>query len=236
MDIRGITKFSLVDFPGKISCIIFAGKCNFRCPFCQNPYLVLYYETQPKISEKTIFDFLEKRQGKLDGVVISGGEPTVHKGLADFARKIKERGFAVKLDTNGAKPDMVIQMCEDGLVDMLGIDFKAAAANYQKVAAAQLKNLSGKVKKLIKYAVDNKIPYDIRTTVHKKFHPENNLQAMRGELDELGVQKWTLQQFNDKAEIIDESLMEEDTYSDLELFAISKRLGKNTVLRGMEGK
>lgn len=232
MDIRGITKFSLVDFPGKISCIIFASQCNFRCPFCQNPYLVLYYDTQPKISEKTIFNFLKKRQGKLDGVVISGGEPTVHKGLANFAKKVKEMGFAVKLDTNGSNPDQVIAMCEDNLVDMLGIDFKADEANYQKVAASKLKNLSGKVKKLIKYAVDNNIPYDVRSTIHRKFHSEENIKAMRNELNELGVDNWTLQQFNN-TEIIDESLLEEDTYSDLELYAISKRIGNNTFLRGM---
>lgn len=236
MDIRGITKFSLVDFPGKISCIIFAGQCNFRCPYCQNPYLVLYYDTQPKISEKKIFDFLSSRLGKLDGIVISGGEPTVHKSLEKFTRKIKKMGFAVKLDTNGSNPDLVIRMCEDGLVDMLGIDFKADEANYQKVAASKLKNLSLKVKKLIKYAVDHSIPYDIRTTVHKKLLPEESLKNMRAELDGLGVENWALQQFNNKAEIIDESLLDIDTYTDLELFAISKRLGGKTFLRGMEGK
>lgn len=235
MDIRGITKFSLVDFPGKISCIIFVGKCNFRCPFCHNPYLVLYHESQPKIPDKEIFRFLERRKGKLDGVVISGGEPTLYGGLADFAKHIKDMGFAVKLDTNGSFPDRVIEMCENGLVDMLGIDYKATEENYQEVADVKIKGLAGKIQQLIKYAVETPIPYDIRTTVHKKYHSQDDLRIIRFELNKLGVKDWTLQQFH-PAEIIDEKLLDEETYSDFELFAITKKLGDNTHLRGVTTK
>lgn len=235
MDIRGITKFSLVDYPGKIACIFFVGNCNFRCPFCHNPYLVLYHETQPRISEKKIFAFLESRKGKIDGVVISGGEPAIYPKLGEFVCRIKEMGFAIKLDTNGSFPDKIIGMCENGLIDMLGIDYKATAALYNKVAASVIDKLAEKVQSLIKYAVQQNIPFEVRTTVHKKILSENDLKTMRSELDSLGVKDWTLQQFH-HTEVIDETLLEVDTYSDMELFAISRKLGPNTHLRGVTAK
>jgi len=220
----------LVDFPGKICCIIFVGNCNFRCPYCHNPYLVLHYDTQPQIQRKEIYNFLKNRKGKLDGVVLSGGEPAMYPGIADFAENIKKMGFLFKLDTNGSFPDRVITMCENGLIDMLGIDYKTSEAVYNDIALSNIDRLAEKVKKLIRYAGDNNISCDIRTTVHKKFHSENLLKIMRSELDLLGVKNWTLQQFH-HAEIIDESLLDEKTYSDVELIKIVERLGTNTHLR-----
>ena len=232
MDIRGLTKFSLVDYPGMLSCIIFVGRCNFRCPYCHNPYLVLYHESQPRISENEILDFLEQRRGKLDGVVISGGEPSLYYETAEFAQKVKRMGFSVKLDTNGSHPERIIKMCEDGLIDMLGIDYKAPTYAYNDVTACDIKDISDRIHTLIKHVVDKKIPCDIRTTVHKKFHSPKILKEMREELDELGVEDWHLQQFH-PVEIIDESLLEEDTYSDSELTKLSKELGAETYVRGV---
>jgi pyruvate formate lyase activating enzyme len=232
MDIRGLTKFSLVDYPGLISCIIFVGRCNFRCPYCHNPYLVLYHESQPKITEEEILRFLEKRKGKLDGVVISGGEPSIYYEIAEFAKKIKKMGFSVKIDTNGSHPDRIINMCEEGLIDMLGIDYKAPTYAYQDLTACEIKDISDRIQSLIKHVVDNDIPCDIRTTVHKKYHSPEILREMRKELDELGVEEWHLQQFH-PVEIIDESLLEEDTYSDAELTRISKDIGDETHVRGV---
>ena len=235
MNIRGITKFSLVDYPGKICCIVFVGNCNFRCPYCHNPYLVLHYDTQPKLSDNSVLEFLETRKGKLDAVVLSGGEPAMYPGIANFAKNVKKMNFMFKLDTNGSFPDRVIEMYENGMIDMLGIDYKASESTYNNVANSTTDNLVKKIKKLIKYAVEKKIPYDIRTTVHKKFHSEDVLITMRSELNKLGVDNWTLQQFH-RTEIIDESLLKEDTYSDEELFAIAKRLGENTHLRNVNVK
>ncbi|MFA6714325.1 MAG: radical SAM protein, partial [Victivallaceae bacterium] len=107
MNIRGIRRFSLVDFPGKMACVVFVGDCNFRCAYCHNPCLVFDPESQPLISEDEFFGFLEKRRGKLDGVVISGGEPTLQKNLLPFVKKIKAMDFLVKLDTNGSLPEKV---------------------------------------------------------------------------------------------------------------------------------
>ena len=232
MDIRGLTKFSLVDFPDKLSCIIFVGRCNFRCPYCHNPYLVLYHDSQPKISEEEILAFLETRCGKLDGVVISGGEPSLYYGIAEFAKKVKAMGFAVKVDTNGSHPERIIDMCEAGLIDMLGIDYKAPTYDYHEITSCDIKDLPDRIHTLIRYVIDKEIPCDIRTTVHQKFHSLDTLRNMRSELDELGVKQWHLQQFH-STEIIDESLLEDVTYSDRELLDMVNELGEHTQLRGI---
>jgi pyruvate formate lyase activating enzyme len=232
MDIRGLTKFSLVDFPGKLACIIFVGRCNFRCPYCHNPYLVIYHESQPKITEDEIFDFLRQRKGKLDGVVISGGEPSLYYETAEFAKKVKSMGFSVKLDTNGSHPERIIDMCKHGLVDMLGIDYKAPTYAYNTITSCEIKDLPERIHTLIRYVVKSNIPCDIRTTVHQKFHSPETLKNMRMELDELGVNEWHLQQFH-STEIIDESLLAESTYSDRELKKIASEIGGNTKVRGV---
>ena len=232
MDIRGITKFSLVDFPGKLSCIIFVGKCNFRCPYCHNPYLVLFHESQPRITEDEVLEFMISRKGKLDGIVISGGEPSLYSGLVQFAKRVKELGFGVKIDTNGSNPERIIAMCDEGLVDMLGIDYKSPADSYNEITNCKMKSLADRVQSLIRYAVDKDVPCDIRTTVHKKFHPPEILHKMRKELDSLGVKKWHLQQFH-STEIIDESLLDEETYDDREFRKLTKELGVNTYSRGI---
>jgi pyruvate formate lyase activating enzyme len=232
MDIRGITKFSLEDYPGMMSCIIFAGKCNFRCPYCHNPHLVLHHENLPYISETEIFDFLDSRRGKLDGVVISGGEPAIYEDLPDFARQIKEKGFSVKIDTNGSFPERIIKMCESGLVDMLGLDYKAPADMYAEVTGSSLSGLAGRVHKLIDYAVRHGVPCDVRTTVHRRFHSPAVLGRMRSELDMLGVGCWHLQQFH-PVEVIDDSLLAEETYSDREIMQLARELGSGTMVRGI---
>ncbi len=236
MDIRGLIKFSLVDFPGRISCVVFVAGCNFRCPFCHNPYLVLYQETQPPLNESRLFKFLGSRSGRLDGVVISGGEPCLQEGLEDFARTVKGMGFEVKLDTNGSRPERAMEMCRQGLVDMLGIDYKAAREFYGDVTCTEAgRDAADKVAGLISFAAANSIACDIRTTVHRKLHSQEHLATMRRELDILGVAGWTLQQFH-RAEVIDESLLDFDTYSDNELSDIAAALGNNTLVRGLAGK
>ena len=128
MDLRGLDKFSLVDYPGKISCIAFTGGCNLRCPFCHNPCLVFDPTSQPRVTEKEFFGFLAQRKGLLEGVVITGGEPMLHKDLADFIRRIRESGYLVKLDSNGTFPAELEQLLDSVGVDAMGIDYKAPAA------------------------------------------------------------------------------------------------------------
>ncbi|MEM4247994.1 MAG: anaerobic ribonucleoside-triphosphate reductase activating protein [Candidatus Nanoarchaeia archaeon] len=232
MNIRGLVKFSLVDFPGGISCVIFIGYCNFRCPFCHNPHLVLAPETQPELSQDTVLSFLAERKGKLDAVVVSGGEPTLRPRLPDFLRKVKEYAFHVKLDTNGTNPDVVKNLHRERLIDSLGIDFKAPRSKYHILSGRNILHMFENVFETLRYAVEQKIPLDVRTTVHKALLSFEDLKTMRSELDAIGVSEWTLQQFN-PVDVLDESLLEKETYSDNELLQMAQQLGKNTRVRGL---
>jgi pyruvate formate lyase activating enzyme len=233
MNIRGMQKFSLVDYPGKMACILFVGDCNFRCAYCHNPCLVFDPESQPLIEEKKVIRFLRSRINKLDGVVVSGGEPSLRNGLSDFIKKIKDMGFLVKLDTNGSNPEKVIDNHKAGNIDALGVDYKAPSYKYNEVSSSCSPKLAEKVHKLIKYAVDENIFIDVRTTVHKKLLSCEDLKNMRGELDEVGLKEWTLQQFN-PVEIIDDDLLMSETYSDHELVGIAQSMD-NTRVRGLKG-
>ncbi|NOY70409.1 MAG: anaerobic ribonucleoside-triphosphate reductase activating protein [Deltaproteobacteria bacterium] len=136
MIIGGLEKISLIDYAPKLSCVIFTMGCNFRCPYCHNAQLVLARETQKLIDEKLIFEFLEKRKMHLDGVVITGGEPTLQPDLPDFAARIKEMGFLVKLDTNGSNPSRLLKMISLGLLDYIAMDIKTDPARYTKEVGA----------------------------------------------------------------------------------------------------
>jgi len=234
MDIRGLTKFSLIDFPGKISCILYAGGCNFRCPYCHNPHLVIDPESQPQLSDNFIFNFLKQRMGKIDGVVISGGEPSLSGALSGFTERIKSLGYLIKLDTNGSNPDVIISIHKNKCLDAIGLDYKATASGYMELTCSKLDDLVERVHKTISYAIQEKIPLDVRTTVHKRYHSPEILRLMREELNILGVSAWTLQQFH-PAEIIDNTLASEPTYSDAELIDIAKDTGNHTRVRGLKG-
>ena len=233
MNIRGFQKFTLVDFPGRMACVVFVGECNFRCGYCHNPCLVFDPESQPLISEDEIVSFLERRRGKLDGVVVSGGEPSLRNGLEEFMTKVKRQGFLVKLDTNGSNPERVISAHRDGLIDALGIDYKAPSYKYNEIANCCTKDLSSKVRRLIKYAVENDIFIDVRTTVHQRLLSREDLSDMRAELSGLGLKIWTLQQFN-PVEVIDDELLTAVTYSDTELVDVASKL-PDTRVRGLTG-
>ena len=233
MNIRGMVRFTLVDFPGKMACVAFVGDCNFRCGYCHNPCLVFDPESQPLISEEEFFAFLKKRQGKLDGVVISGGEPILRKPLLPFIKKIKEMGFAVKLDTNGSMPDKVFKIHKEVGLDALGVDYKAPADKYKNISRCQVSEPGKKALKVIQFALKQKIMLDVRTTVHKALLSEADLATMREELNSVGLKTWTLQQFH-AGDIIDDALLEKETYKDSELIKIARSLG-NTNVRGLNG-
>jgi pyruvate formate lyase activating enzyme len=225
--------FSMIDFPGKLACVIFVGKCNFMCPYCHNPALVFDPESQPEISEKKFMAFLDKRVGRLDGVVISGGEPSLRRGLIPFAKKIKAKGFLIKLDTNGSMPEKVFELHREAGIDWLGVDYKAPAGKYNEVSRCNIPGIAEKVHSVIRFAVENRIPIDVRTTVHKHLLSPEDLQTMRDELSSLGQKQWTLQQFN-PAELIDESLLQHGSYTDRELLFSADALG-DTQVRGLKG-
>ena len=160
MQIGGLAKFSLSDFPGFTAAIIFTIGCNFRCPYCHNKSL--WDLKHPKISEEEIFKFLKERQGKLDGVVISGGEPTIHSDLSEFIKKIKYLGYKIKLNTNGTNPNILKALLKDKLLDYIAMDIKSPFALYDKVCAVKVD--INAIKKSFDLVLSSKIPHEFRTT------------------------------------------------------------------------
>ncbi|MBQ5791654.1 MAG: anaerobic ribonucleoside-triphosphate reductase activating protein, partial [Clostridia bacterium] len=162
MQINGFQKLTLLDFPGKVACIVFTPGCNFRCPFCHNASLVTHIDGE-RIEEEEILSYLKKRQGLLDGVVVTGGEPTLQGDLADFLGKVKALGYAVKLDTNGTSPEKLKTLVEKGLVDYVAMDIKNTAAKYPVTAGCGSAVL-GKVEESIDFLLADTVDYEFRTT------------------------------------------------------------------------
>ena len=193
MKICGIEKFSMVDWDTKIVCTLFASGCNFRCPFCHNASLAL--SNQAPLDENEIFDYLEKRKGLLDGVCVSGGEPTLSHDLEEFIGKIKALGYKVKLDTNGTNPTMVQNLINKGLVDYIAMDVKNSPEKYATttgLASISLDNILESVR-IIK---SSGIAHEFRTTIIKEFHTENDLKRIADIVD--GCDGYFLQQYVDR--------------------------------------
>lgn len=169
--IGGLQKFTLIDYPGKIACSVFLIGCNFRCPFCYSSELVLSekIKTQPTISQEDFFSFLKERKGLLEGVVILGGEPTIHPDLDKFLRRIKRLGYLVKLDTNGSNSKMIKSLVLKQLIDYVALDIKAPKEKYRKTIGREDEQLAEKmvneVEKTLKILKVAKIDFECRTTV-----------------------------------------------------------------------
>ncbi len=169
MLINGLQKLTLLDYPGRTACTVFTGGCNFRCPFCHNPSLVLEPEKQPAISPEELAAFLEKRRRVLDGVCISGGEPTIHDDLPELAEKIKKLGYSVKLDTNGSRPAMLRELLENGLIDYAAMDIKSSPSGYAGAAGLPEIDLAP-IEESAALLMEGRIPYEFRITAVKGIH------------------------------------------------------------------
>lgn len=171
MKILGIQKTTLLDFPGHVAATIFVGGCNFRCPFCHNGDLVLSPGELSPFSEEEILAFLKKRQGILDGVCITGGEPTLQPDLELFIRKIKSLDYQVKLDTNGYRPEVLQSLLEQGLLDYVAMDIKASRENYSLATGLSPRTMDiERIEKSVCLLMESKIDYEFRTTVVKGIH------------------------------------------------------------------
>ena len=178
MLIAGLTPFTLTDFPGKVAAIVFTQGCNFRCPFCHNAKL-LGAKADPGnlISEASVFSFLESRKGKLDGLVVTGGEPTLHNDLSEFLAKVKGMGFLTKLDTNGSRPEVVEKVIDAGLADFIAMDLKAPLDNYKRLAGVNV--LQEKLLKSIELISKSGIAHQFRTTVVNKLLSDDDLERIK---------------------------------------------------------
>ncbi|MBR7185587.1 MAG: anaerobic ribonucleoside-triphosphate reductase activating protein [Clostridia bacterium] len=199
MKLCGLMKLTLLDFPGKVACTVFTGGCNFRCPFCHNAQLVLLPDGHDSLREETFFSFLAKRRGILDGVCVSGGEPLLHADIADFIRRIREAGFAVKLDTNGSFPEQLRALVREGLIDYVAMDIKHAPAHYgEAVGIAGFD--PAKVEQSIDFLLSGAVPYEFRTTVVAELHHDGDFAAIGRRIR--GAERYFLQTFRDEGDLL----------------------------------
>jgi pyruvate formate lyase activating enzyme len=190
MLIGGLQKTTLIDYPGKIACTVFLIGCNFRCPWCYSAELVLpeKIKKQPKTSERDFFAFLKEKRGLLDGVVVCGGEPTIHKDLPDFIKKIRKLGFLVKLDTNGSNPEMLTKLIRQNLVDYVAMDVKAPLALKSKFQNQKYRKATGvkvnlkDIKKSIDIIKNSGVDYEFRTTVVPTIHSREDIVRITKDL------------------------------------------------------
>lgn len=192
MKICGFEKFSMVDWEGKVVCTVFASGCNFRCPFCHNASLAL--SSAEGVPEKEVFDYLEKRKGLVDGVCVSGGEPTLSPDLKDFIYRIKALGYAVKLDTNGTNPALLKDLVGSGLVDYVAMDVKNSPSKYPLTTGVQNPHIN-QVLESARFLKECGVNHEFRTTLIKDFHTEKDMEYIAKIVE--GAQRYYLQKYVD---------------------------------------
>ena len=203
MYINGFQKLTILDYPGKVACIVFTPGCNFRCPFCHNAALVTHIDKDTYIDKEEVLSYLKKRQEILDGVVITGGEPLLQDGIEEFIGKIKDLGYAIKLDTNGSFPEKLISLVEKGLVDYVAMDIKNSKAKY--MATIGVNNIDmASIEKSVDFLLQNKVDYEFRTTIVDGFHTVDDIQDIVVWIK--GAHKYFLQNFVDSGDLIEAGL------------------------------
>ncbi|MDE7252500.1 MAG: anaerobic ribonucleoside-triphosphate reductase activating protein [Acetatifactor sp.] len=216
MKIYGLQKTTLLDYPEHVAATIFTGGCNFRCPFCQNAGLVLMGEFVEAISEEEVFSHLRKRQGILDGLCITGGEPTLQTDLREFIERVKELGYAVKLDTNGYRPEVLADLLQRGLLDYVAMDIKASKENYARAVGlerpdrgegaidaklcSQSDFVIGRIEESIRLLQNSGIPYEFRTTAVKGLHTVEEFARIGKWL--AGSRVYYIQNYEEQGEIL----------------------------------
>ena len=199
MQIAGLQKLTLLDYPGHVACTVFTPGCNFRCPFCHNAPLVLPERLGCDTTEEEVLAFLRKRVGILDGVAITGGEPLLHKDIGAFLEKVRALGFRVKLDTNGSFPDHLIALVRGGLVDRVAMDVKNAPALYGKTVGIADFDLAP-VERSKDFLLSGAVEYEFRTTVVRGLHTRESLIEAARWIE--GAKEYYLQQFKDSGDVI----------------------------------
>ena len=229
--IMGLQKVTLLDFPGKVACTVFLGGCNLRCPFCHNASLVLPRDTKPVISEEEFFAFLRKRQGILDGVCVTGGEPLLQPGVVDFIAKIRFLGYAVKLDTNGTRPDRLAPLLEAKAVDFVAMDVKSSPLGYEAATGVTID--FDKIRESIRLIRESGIAHEFRTTVVAGLHTKDDI-VEAAKL--VGDSPYFLQSFADSGDLID-SNRGFNAFSPAEMHEIcneARAFAPNCAVRGIE--
>lgn len=231
MNICGLQKTTLLDYPGRVAATVFTGGCNFRCPFCHNSQLLKAPLTAAYSSEETLA-FLTKRKGVLEGVCITGGEPTLCYDLEDFLTEIQALGLAVKLDTNGYNPNVLKRLCDRGLVNYVAMDIKASKENYGKAAGVPKLRIES-INESVEFLLSGSVPYEFRTTVVRGLHTSQDFDGIGPWIK--GCSEYYLQCFAETGHILAPGLYSAFTKDEMLGFAkqVSPFVGK-VVLRGIE--
>ena len=231
MQIIGLQKLTLLDYPEKTAATIFTPGCDFRCPFCHNSEIVNVEDDVVPYTEESVLDYLRSRSKLLDGIAITGGEPLLQTDIAEFIKKVRDIGLLVKLDTNGSFPDRIKALTDAGLIDYVAMDIKDSPENYSVASGARV-DLS-KINESIKLLREGPVEYEFRTTVVKGIHTAEDFEKIADWLE--GVDKYFLQSFKDSGHLIDNNAgFSSFTPEEMEQFlCIVKRKIPNAQLRGI---
>ena len=213
-----------------MACTVFTGGCNFRCPFCHNASLVTELNSDEAVDEEKFFSFLKKRQGILDGVCVTGGEPLLNKDLPDFLCKIKDLGYKVKLDTNGSFPDTLKALIKDKLVDFVAMDIKNSKAKYAQTAGIQNLDLS-KIEESVDFLRSGAAESEFRTTLVRELHSEKDMEDISEWIE--GAERYFIQAFVDSGNLIGSGLSAYTKEESEKLLAVVRRKVPNAELRGI---
>lgn len=231
MEFAGLQKISLVDYEGKVACTLFTAGCNFRCPFCHNSDLVIYAKNVNYIPFDEILDYLNKRKGMLDAVVITGGEPTLMPDLKEKLYEIKKLGYKIKLDTNGTNPDIVKELVDLKLIDYVAMDIKNSYEGYSKTIGLESYD-SNKILESINYLLSGEVDYEFRTTLVREFHSDEDIKNIAKMIQ--GAKRYYLQEFKNSGHCIDSSLHEVPLNDAMRFKSILLPYIKEVKLRGYE--
>lgn len=231
MNIQGFQKTTLLDFPEHLAATIFLGGCNFRCPFCHNGELVLTPNATPPLSLSDILAYLEKRKGILEGVCITGGEPTLEKELPFLLKEIKALDYKIKLDTNGYCPDLLKQLVEEKLIDYVAMDIKNCPQKYPETTGLSTINVDN-IEKSVDYLLKGTLPYEFRTTIVKELHVEKDIHIIGEWLK--GAQKYFLQSYEESEFVIQKGFHSPDKEMLLHFQELLLPNIPNTKIRGID--
>lgn len=219
MRIGGFHKFSLIDYPGKMAAVIFIQGCNFRCGYCHNPQLVFPPQCGRPVDESVVLEFLQSRQGKLQGVVVTGGEPTIHHGLLDFLARVKSMNYMVKLDTNGSHPEVLMAAIDLGLLDFIAMDIKTSFTRYE--GATGVKTDLTRIRFSIDLIIKSGLPHQFRTTLVKSHCSDDDLKDIRTLIG--AAKSYVLQPFVPASAIIDMGLLAKQQYTRQEVLDLQRQ-------------
>lgn len=230
MNISGIQKLTLLDFPGKLACTVFTSGCNFRCPFCHNASLVLPGMSD-HIDEQEVFSFLKKREGILEGVCITGGEPCLQPDLETFIRKVRDIGFSVKLDTNGSFPEKLSSLLEKGLLDYVAMDIKTSKERYSEVCGVQNERLFENVQKSVEILKSSSVPHEFRTTTARELQTKEDFEKIGRWLS--GEKRYFIQQYEASGELVGDEMTPYEKEELTEFVKVMKNFVENVEIRGI---